>query len=159
MTQAALLNPDWQVVVDRLGGAAAIQGSARETRAFVRPRVVANAVDLLRLVLAYCLGQGGLRSTAAWASAIGLADLSNVALLYRLRQCGDWLAALVAQRLAGALPQASRGRLIRLIDATAVPQRSTAARQHNHVWRIHSAFDLPAERFGSFVLSDQKEAE
>src|SRR5215210_87769 len=159
MAQTALLNPDWQVLVDRLGGAEAIEGSARQTGAFVRPRVVANAVDLLRLVLAYCLGRGGLRSTAAWASAIGLADLSNVALLYRLRRCGDWFAALVGRSLAGAAPEASRGRLIRLIDATAVPQAGTAARQHNHVWRIHSAFDLPAERFGCFVLSDHKEGE
>ena len=57
---------------------------------------------LLRLVLAYCLRQGGLRSTAAWASAMGLADISNVALLNRLRGCGDWLAALVGCLLAAA---------------------------------------------------------
>jgi hypothetical protein len=84
-----------QVVVDRLGGAAAIGASARETKAFSRARGIASAVDLLRLILAYCLGQRGLRSTAAWASAIGLADISNVALLYRLRNCGDWLAGMV----------------------------------------------------------------
>jgi hypothetical protein len=52
---------------------------------------------LLRLILAYCLGGRGLRSTAAWAAAIGLADLSNVALLQRLRRSGDWLALLVGK--------------------------------------------------------------
>ena len=40
---------------------------------------IATAVDLLRLILAYCLGERGLRSTAAWATAMGLADISNVA--------------------------------------------------------------------------------
>ena len=95
MTRAQLLTQDWQVVVDRLGGAAAIGAGARQTKAFLRARGIANAVDLLRLILAYCLGQRGLRSTAAWASAIGLADISNVALLYRLRGCGDWLAGMV----------------------------------------------------------------
>lgn len=40
-----------------------------------------------------------------------------------------------------------------------MPQAGTQARRRNHVWRIHSAFDLPAERFGSFVLSDQKGGE
>lgn len=94
--------------MDRLGGATALEASARETKAFVRARVIETAVDLLRLVLAYCLGERGLRSTAAWATSIGLVDISNVALLYRLRQCGDWLAVLVGRALAAAAPAASR---------------------------------------------------
>jgi hypothetical protein len=159
MTRAALLNQDWQVVVDRLGGAAAIEASARATKAFVRPRGIANAIDLLRLVLAYCLGEGGLRSVAAWASAIGLADISNVAVLYRLWNCGDWLAALVGRALHAEAPEAGRGRLIRLIDATTVPQAGVAARQRNGLWRIHSAFELPAEHFGFFEVTDQGEGE
>src|SRR5713101_618774 len=156
MIHAPLLNQDWQLIVARLGGVAAIETSAREAKAFLRARVISNAVDLLRLILAYCLGQGGLRSTAAWASAIGLVDISNVALLQRLWRCGDWLGALVGDALAGGAPAASRGRLIHLIDATAVPQAGLAARQKNGLWRIHSAFELPAERFGFFALTDQQ---
>ena len=159
MNRTSLSNQDWQVVVDRLGGAAAIGASARQTKAFLRPRGVANAVDLLRLILAYCLGQRGLRSTAAWASAIGLADISNVALLYRLRHCGDWLAGMVGRALGGATPAAASGRLIRLIDATTVPQAGLAARHKNGLWRVHSAFELPAERFGFFELTDQQQGE
>jgi len=146
-------------VVDRLGGAEAIAASARETKAFRRARGVPGAVALLRLALAYYLRQGGLRSTAAWASAVGLADISNVALLNRLRGCGDWLAVLVGSLLAAAAPAASRGRLIRLIDATAVPKPGAAARRGNGVWRIHSAFDLPAERFSFFALTDERGGE
>jgi hypothetical protein len=116
-------------------------------------------VVLLRLVLAYCLRQGGLRSTAAWASAVGLADISNVALLNRLRGCGDWLAALVGGVLAAAAPAASRGRLVRLIDATAVPKPGVGARRGNGVWRIHSAFDLPAERFAFFEVTEERGGE
>jgi hypothetical protein len=159
MTRAQLFTEDWQVVVDRLGGAAAIGASARQTKAFLRARGIANAVDLLRLVLAYCLGQHGLRSTAAWASAIGLADISNVALLYRLRGCGDWLAGMVGRALGSVVPKASRGRLIRIIDATTVSQAGLATRQKNALWRIHSAFELPAERFGFFEVTDQREGE
>jgi hypothetical protein len=159
MSRAQLLTADWQVVVDRLGGAAAIGTSARQTKAFLRARGVASAVDLLRLILAYCLGQRGLRSTAAWASAIGLADISNVAVLYRLRNCGDWMAGMVGRALGCAAPAAASGRLIRIIDATTVPQAGLAGRQHNGVWRIHSAFDLPAERFGFFEVTDQREGE
>ena len=93
--------------------------------------MVANASDLLRLILTYCLGEGGLRSTTAWASAVGLADLSNVALLYRWRQCGDWLSVLIGRVLDAAAPEASRGRLIRIVDATTVPQAGLAAKRRN----------------------------
>src|SRR5215471_5590259 len=159
MAHESLLNRDWQAVIGWLGGADAVEASARETKAFLRARVVESAVDLLRMVLAYCLGERGLRSTAAWAASIGLVDISNVALLYRLRQCGDWLAVLVGQALAAAAPEATRGRLIRIIDATTVPKAGTLAKTKNRLWRVHGAFDLPSERFGFFELTDEKGGE
>jgi len=91
MTHDALLNELWQTTLTRLGGTAAIEASARENGAFLRSRAVVCATDLLRLVLAYCLGGMGLRSASAWAASAGLADLSNVALLKRLRKCGAWM--------------------------------------------------------------------
>jgi Transposase DDE domain len=159
MRHESLVNEDWTNVVARLGGAESLKDTARETKAFLRPREITNAVDLLRLILAYCLGERGLRSTAAWAASVGLVDISNVALLYRLRQCSGWLALLVGQALAGAAPKASRGRLIRIIDATSVPKKGPDARKKNEVWRVHSAFDLPLERFGHFELTDQQAGE
>jgi hypothetical protein len=159
MRHESLVNEDWTNVVARLGGAETLKVTARETKAFLRPREITNAVDLLRLILAYCLGERGLRSTAAWAVSVGLADISNVALLYRLRQCGDWLAMLVGQALASSAPQASLGRMIRIIDATTVPKKGADARTKNELWRIHSAFDLPQERFGHFELTDQQVGE
>jgi hypothetical protein len=157
MTNESLVNEDWGTVVARLGGTETLNATARETRAFVRPREISNAVDLLRLILGYCLGERGLRLTAAWAASVGLADVSNVALLYRLRQCGDWLAMLVGQALAAAAPKASQGRLIRIVDATTVPKKGRGAK--NGLWRIHGAFDLPQERFGHFELTDQQGGE
>jgi Transposase DDE domain len=76
-----------------------------------------------------------------------------------LRQCGDWLAMLVGQVLAAGAPKASQGRLIRIIDATTVPKAGPAARKKSELWRIHSAFDLPHERFGHFELTDQQAGE
>lgn len=125
----------------------------------VRARGIANAVILLRMILAYCLGDRGLRLTTAWATAVGLVDISNVALLYRLRHCADWLALLVGQVLARAAPQAGRGRLIRIIDATTVPKAGTQAKKKNWLWRIHSAFALPRERFDHFELTDEQGGE
>ena len=60
------------------------------------------------------------------AASIGLADISNVALLGRLRQSGEWLALLIGQVLAEAAPKASQGRLIRIVDGTTVPRAGRA---------------------------------
>ena len=159
MTPESLVSQDWHGVVARLGGPETLKATARETNAFVRGRKIKTAVDLLRLVLAYCLGERGLRLTTAWAASIGLVDISNVALLQRLRNCGDWLGLLIGQALAQAAPAASRKRLIRIIDATSVPQAGSAAKRENKLWRIHCAFDLPRERFGHLELTDEREGE
>ncbi len=113
----------------------------------------------MRIVLAYRLSQTSLRSTVAWASAIGLADLSNVALLQRLRRSSDWLGLLVGQALDRHGPQATQGRCIRIVDGTSVPKAGASAKKRSQFWRIHSAFDLPEERFGDFVLTDQQKGE
>jgi hypothetical protein len=50
-----------------------------------------SAVDLLRMILAYCLGERGLRSVAAaWAASIGLADISAA---WALAGASDWPCA------------------------------------------------------------------
>jgi hypothetical protein len=140
MIYESLVNRDWAHVVARLGDLACLDASARKTRAFVRARAIENAVDLLRMILAHCLSARGLRSTTAWASAIGLANVSNVALLYRLRRCGDWLALLVGQTLAFDALKAVRGRLIRLLDATTVPKVGALSKTKNKLWCVLSAF-------------------
>ena len=171
MAHDRLTVSDWERTVERLGGAALLEQEARDTLAFQRPREVKCGVDLLRLVLAYCLGVTGLRLTAAWADGIGLARLSNVALLGRLRNCSAWLERIVARLLVRAEPTAAcsggpvtgAGRLIRLIDATAVCKAGKSARENGRLWRIHAAFDLPFagrdECFSAFELTDEKAAE
>ena len=49
--------------------------------AISRRREIANARDYLRLCMAYSLCDMSLRQTAAWATATGLADMSDVAVL------------------------------------------------------------------------------
>jgi Transposase DDE domain len=159
MSHESLLNELWQTALAQLGGTVAIEASARETRAFVRPRAVRCAADLLRLILAYCLGGMGLRSTSAWAASAGLADLSNVALLQRLRKGGSWMEHLVGKLLGAGAVAAAAGRRLRLLDGTAVPKAGKEARENNGLWRLHCAFDLPAERFSFIELTDEKGGE
>jgi hypothetical protein len=155
MTHESLLDRDWDSVVERLGGKETLIASAKATKAFLRARAFENAIDMLRMIFAYCLGDGGLRCTAAWAASIGLVDVANTALLYRLRQSERWLTWLLEQMLSSATPQSCQGRMIRVIDATTVLKAGAAAKTKNGLWRIHSAFDLPSERFRHFELTDE----
>jgi len=163
MTHESLSNVEWLRTVDRLGGTELLEREAREFGAFEKARKIKCAVDHLRLVLAYCWGTRGLRLTAAWAEAIGLASLSNVALLKRLRKSADWLERLVC-RLIGtgsreAGMAAAKGRPVRLVDATSVAKAGRDARAAGGRWRIHSIFDLASERFTAFDLTDESEGE
>ncbi len=159
MGHELLLNELWQSSLARLGGEAVIATSARELGAFQRARAVGCATDLLRLILAYCLGGMGLRTTSAWASSVGLAELSSVALLKRLRKCRAWMEYLVSALLGAAVQPASKGRRIRLLDGTSVPKVGREAKNNNGLWRLHCAFDLPAERFSFIELTDEKGGE
>jgi hypothetical protein len=122
MNRESLASEDWDWTIARLGGEDLITGLARQCKAFSRVREIRSAVDLLRLTLAYCLGHVGLRTTAAWAEAVGLASVSDVALLRRLRKTGDWLSCLIGHLLTGSCPDAAKGRVIRILDGTSVAQ-------------------------------------
>src|SRR6266700_8357158 len=110
MTHESLVSEDWDWTIDRLGGMDRLVRSARETRAFLRAREIASALDLLRLFLAYCLGRSGLRGIAGWAEATGLARVSDVALLGRFRNMGAWLSSLIGFVLEQGRPEAAKGR-------------------------------------------------
>jgi hypothetical protein len=69
------------------------------------------------------------------------------------------LSFLIDQLLCSAAPKASRRRLIRIIDGTSVPKAGKKAKRESNLWRVHSAFDLPGERFSYFELTDEKEGE
>jgi hypothetical protein len=159
MSVELLLNELWRASLAQLDGEASIEASARKFGAFRRARAVGCATDLLRLILAYCLGGMGLRSTSAWAASVGLADLSNVALLKRLRKCGAWMEHLVGVLLSEGQRPAAVGRRIRLLDGTTVPKAGKDAKKTNGLWRLHCAFDLPAERFSFIELTDEKGGE
>src|SRR5262249_30912734 len=154
MTHESLWNAGWLRTLDRFGGAELLEREAREFGAFERARKIKCAVDQLRLVLAYCWCTRGLRLTAAWAEAMGLASLSNVALLKRLRNSADWLEHLVCRLIGSstgpALMATAKGRPVRLVDATSVAKAGRDARQAGGRWRVHSVFDLASARLSAF---------
>jgi len=104
-------------------------------------REVRKPEALLRLALAYGVAGMSLRETESWAKTRNLADLSDVALLNRLRAATPWLGGIVGKVLASQaepVPQGANGRRICLIDATSIRGPGSAGTD----WRIHLRFDL-----------------
>jgi hypothetical protein len=147
---------DWQELVERLGGSEALARSARAHKAFVRPRGVKKAEDVLRLALMYGPGGGSLRSLAAAAAQSGLADMSDVAVMERIRNAADWLQSLCAERLArtaGDIGTAAAGQPIRIVDSSRLEGPGDRA------WRLHLCFDAGLARIIDAAITTTTEGD
>jgi hypothetical protein len=125
MARAELAGSDWIDTIERLGGVGLLEQEARSTGALQRVRAVKSGVDLLRLILAYCLGDWGLCLTAMWAQTAGLAKLSNVALLGRLRNAAPRLAPVALRLVAATTATVSGYQALRLARMGADPAGPT----------------------------------
>lgn len=96
--------------------------------------------NLLRTLLIHVGCGHSLRETASRARMANLADLSDVALLKRLRKSEAWLRGLCAGlfREAGMAP--GDGREYRAFDATTVKEPGRTG----SLWRIHYSVRLPS---------------
>jgi hypothetical protein len=115
---------------------------------------------LLRLALMYGAEALSLRHVAAEAGVLRIADISDVAVLNRLRGCGDWLALLLERLLArhaGLSLDAADGPMLRLalVDGTTVSAPGSAGSD----WRLHARYEPSAGRFSDLVLTDASQAE
>ena len=99
-----------------------------------------SAEAALRVLLLH-LGCGhSLRETAVRAREAGLADLSDVALLKRLRKSSAWLHGLCVAlfRERGLARSAAAGLRVRAVDATTVREPGRTG----SVWRVHYSLCL-----------------
>ena len=156
MEQNQLDSDDWLQLVAKLGGEAALAASAREHGAFLRARRLKSAVDLLRMALMYGPGGQSLRSLAAMAAAQGVADLSDVSLMERLRNAADWLEALCAEnlgRVAQTIGIKASKRPIRIVDGSRIEGPG------NRAWRLHLCYDPNLARITDAAITTLKEGE
>lgn len=130
---------DW----DRLG---------RDSGAVTRLRGFDSLDDLIRTLLMHVGCGWSLRETVVRAKLAGIADVSDVTLLNRLRQSGEWLRQL-CQRLwaeTGIGWEAALERLpVRVLDATVVKEPGKTGSQ----WRIHYSMRLPSLACDHFELT------
>lgn len=139
MLEASQLDGGWQQLLRRIGSAEDLEASAKASGALLRRREIKSAPDLLRLALAYGPCGMSLRAVAAWAQTMRLGELSDVAVLKRLRGCGAWLEEIVGSVLARRLrcQSVAKGRVVRLVDGTTISERGSDRAD----WRLHYSYD------------------
>ncbi|MDO8284341.1 MAG: hypothetical protein Q7T69_04990, partial [Rhodoferax sp.] len=138
---------------------------ARELGAFQRARGIGDARALLQVMLIHSSEGCGLRETAARASVVGIASVSDVALLKRLLSCGPWFewlaqALRAAPELRDAQPDAGApgllgGCQLRVVDGSIVREPSVTGSQ----WRLHYAIGLPGLQCQEVHLGPSDEGE
>jgi hypothetical protein len=133
-----------------------LETTAREEKALQRRRKVQRGSDLLRLVLGYAVCDWSLRLTGAWATLIGLGNLSDVAVLKRLRGCRPWLGRILGAWLTRRRAQLTRRSVrLRLIDATVVTRPGSQGTD----WRAHLSLDLGQLSLDGIEITDARGGE
>ena len=152
----------WQSVIDRLASRIDFESRATTQAALVRRRAVGSASDLLRLCFGYVLGRLSLRMLSAWAEDRGIASLSDVALLNRLRGSAEWLEdiaqTLIAQlhpELAAVARTGTTAQRLCLVDGSMIGAVGTGAKAR----RLHVVYDLIHQRIDHVDVTDTHTAE
>lgn len=157
---AAGLNEDWRWVEAVLPEGWREQ--ARELGALRRARGFEDAAALLRTLLIHLAEGCGLRQTAERARLAGLAEVSDVALLKRLKAAGawfEWMAQGLRRETAPADPDGLAGvlagRRLRVVDGSVVREPGPTGSQ----WRLHYAIGLPDLHCQEVHLGPQAQGE
>lgn len=143
------VDEDWDLLISFLPSD--WKASALRTGALKGLRQDKSEENYLRTLLMHLGGGFSLRETAVRARQAELADLSDVALLKRLRKGKDWLYELCRGLFAerGLKAPDNQGVGLRLMDATVVKEPGQTGSQ----WRIHYSFQWPTLRCDYFKLT------
>jgi hypothetical protein len=147
MDESGPLEESWKVLVSLFPKDWMEQ--AWSNGAVERLRGFGNEGALMRTLLLH-IGQGySLRETVVRAKASGIAEISDVALMKRLRRSEAWLRSLCASLLQESgidLTEASVN--LRAFDATVVKEPGKTGSQ----WRIHYSLQIPSLKCDFFEI-------
>jgi len=149
MEPYSILDEDWQLVLQLLPTEWKKQAAA--CGALSRLRGFRTEDALLRTLLLHVAKGYSLRETVVRAKAAGLAEISDVALLKRLRNSEKWLRELCQALLQenGVVLPSDKGVNLRVVDATVVKEPGKTGSQ----WRIHYSLRLPSLNCDFFTLT------
>lgn len=149
MDEANVMDEDWAVLLTMMPDR--WRELAQETEALKGLRKDKGEGDFLRTLLLHLACGYSLRETAVRAREAKLADLSDVALLKRLRKSKDWLHALCRRLLEeqATLTKRLPGLSLRLIDATVIREPGPTG----SIWRIHYSLRWPQLTCDHFELT------
>lgn len=139
---AGLFPPDWQAL-------------GRTSGAVTRLRGFNSLENVLHALLLHVGCGWSLRETAVHVKLAGIAEVSDVTLLNRLRQSEPWLRQLCEQlweENGVSLEPVLKGWPVRLLDATTVKEPGKTGSQ----WRIHYSLRLPGVECDYFELTAAK---
>jgi hypothetical protein len=123
--------------------------------AITRLRRFPSAEAMLRILLLHVGNGYSLRETAVVAGKAGLAEVSDVAILDRLRQSENWwrqLCLSLLEESGVSLPDGPHGYRVRILDGTLVKEPGRTGSQ----WRIHYSLRLPSLLCDHFALTSTK---
>ena len=146
----ATVNEDWRVLAGLLPSD--WKTLARDTGAVRRLRGFDSLDAVLRTLLMHVGNGWSLRETVVQAKLAGIAEVSDVALMDRLRLAEPWLRAMCEQlwkENGVSLDPALQQRPVRLVDATTVKEPGKTGSQ----WRIHYSLRLPGLECDHFELT------
>lgn len=146
----SLVAGDWDYVKTLLPEH--LDESAERTGALRRRRGVNSASALLRLLLAYSVGDLSLKDVAAWGKGLKISTLSTEALFYRVRDAEAWLSELLADQLSAGVPPIRSQRRLRIVDATVITGPGSVGTD----WRLHVLWDPHTARMAGITLGDDK---
>ena len=157
MTEGRITGADFSTLLAKLPATLDLESTARSSGALRRRRGVRSAASLLRLALGYAVGGMSLRQAAAWADIDEIADVSDVALLNRLRNAAGWLGQIVGAILGARMGcAAGEERRWRLVDATTLSCPGSRMTD----WRVHVSCTLgPQPRIDQVEVTDGRGSE
>lgn len=144
---------DWEVLVSFLPDN--WEDLAHSTGALKGLRKDKDAANFLRVLLIHLACGHSLRETAVRARETQLAQMSDVALLKRLRKSRAWLQALCEGLFAERGIESSEGDPdlnMRIFDGTTVKEPGPTG----SLWRIHFSMQLPSLQCDYFKVTESK---
>lgn len=154
-TSALRLGSDYEYLLTFLP--AGWEAKAKELGALRRCRKIADPATLLRILLLHLAEGHSLRTTSALVREGGIAQVSDVAIMDRLKRSGEWFRWMSEQLMRACVSRQSSSVYpsrwsVRLVDATRVKEPGPTGSS----WCVHYSVGLPSLRCDQLSVTDKR---